>query len=408
MTKRTPLLILVLSIATLNSFKIKAQTATWTPLISGTSVSLIGVAAISDDTCYVSGASGTILKTVNGGATWVAQTSTTSQMLYGLDFYNSTNGFAAGDNGALVKTTNGGATWTSVSITSESLRSVKFLNSSTGFITGDNGLILKTTNGGVTWAATSTSTSQAIYSVWFTSATSGYAGCFNGSILQTIDGGDNWTPNTTGVSTQINTIDFTSPTTGVFIGASGVVRRSTNSGGTWSTVIMTSTPDFLNDLIFVNSNYGFITGGSISGSTGIILSTTDGGLNWATYLPGTPRLTNVDFPNQNTGYAAGLGGTILKCATNVGILENENTNVEILSAYPNPLTSSTTIDISKFKINGDISFELFDISGKLVEKTESVQHDKIIIEKKSLSAGTYFFKVTDSKKLIGTGKIIIE
>ena len=131
-------------------------------------------------------------------------------------------------------------------------------------------------------------------------------------------------------------------------------------------------------------------------------------MNWTSYLPGTPRLGNVDFSSANTGYAVGLNGTILKCATNVGIFENENTNVETLSAYPNPFTNSTTIDISKFKINGDISCELFDISGKLVEKTTSIQQDKIIIEKKSLSTGTYFFKITDSKKLIGTGKIIIE
>ena len=98
----------------------------------------------------------------------------------------------------------------------------------------------------------------------------------------------------------------------------------------------------------------------------------------------------------------------MKCATNVGILENENTKSETLSAYPNPLTLSSTIDISKLKKEGEVIFELFDISGKLVDKVENINSDIITIERKNLNSGTYFFNVSNSKKVLGTGKIIIE
>ena len=53
-----------------NLNQLKAQvTSGWTFIVSGTSTTLLGVAVPSENICYVSGISGIIRKSIDGGAT---------------------------------------------------------------------------------------------------------------------------------------------------------------------------------------------------------------------------------------------------------------------------------------------------------------------------------------------------
>ena len=54
-------------------------------------------------------ASGTILRTTNGGTTWTSQSSGTTNYLYGVSFTDANTGTAVGWNGTIIRTTNGGA-----------------------------------------------------------------------------------------------------------------------------------------------------------------------------------------------------------------------------------------------------------------------------------------------------------
>jgi hypothetical protein len=59
----------------------------------------------------VSGSSGTIRITTNGGTSWSPQTIATTATLYRIHFTDLQNGWVSGTLGSLFRTTNGGATW---------------------------------------------------------------------------------------------------------------------------------------------------------------------------------------------------------------------------------------------------------------------------------------------------------
>ena len=62
----------------------------------------------NENTGYVAGESGVIIKTVNAGDSWRSQNSNTEKNLYSIFFTDSIRGWAVGDSGAIVKTNTGG------------------------------------------------------------------------------------------------------------------------------------------------------------------------------------------------------------------------------------------------------------------------------------------------------------
>jgi photosystem II stability/assembly factor-like uncharacterized protein len=86
--------------------------------------------------------SGTIIKTINGGATWTAQTSGTLNDLHSVYFIDANTGYAVGGSvltgdGILLKTINGGTSWNSLlSVPKYQLYSVYFTDANTGYAVG--------------------------------------------------------------------------------------------------------------------------------------------------------------------------------------------------------------------------------------------------------------------------------
>src|SRR5262249_16006782 len=73
---------------------------------------LLGVFFTDANTGTVVGASGTILRTTDGGTNWRTQSGTTSNTLYAVAFTDPNTGIAVGDGGTILRTTDAGATWT--------------------------------------------------------------------------------------------------------------------------------------------------------------------------------------------------------------------------------------------------------------------------------------------------------
>jgi hypothetical protein len=71
--------------------------------------------------------------------------------LTSVNFVDANNGWISGYSGTLLKTTNGGTTWEAQSGTSNLLTDVYFTDAFNGWAVGDNGTILHTTNGGLTF-----------------------------------------------------------------------------------------------------------------------------------------------------------------------------------------------------------------------------------------------------------------
>ena len=125
----------------------------WEILNSGISDRYLNsIFMISNDTGWVAGQDGIILKTTDSGITWNSQMSATNEWIYSIFFIDDQKGWATGQNGMIIKTTNGGATWTEISkFTSSWFFSVFFIDDDNGWVSGQNGLVYNTSDGGNSW-----------------------------------------------------------------------------------------------------------------------------------------------------------------------------------------------------------------------------------------------------------------
>ena len=75
------------------------------------------------------------------------------------------------------------------------------------------------------------------------------------------------------------------------------------------------------------------------------------------------------------------------------------------SAYPNPVAESLKLKIESSDFDfSTLSFQLFDITGKLLE-SRKIESNETNIFMKNLVPATYFIKITDGSKEIKTFKI---
>lgn len=76
----------------------------------------------------------------------------------------------------------------------------------------------------------------------------------------------------------------------------------------------------------------------------------------------------------------------------------------VCSAYPNPTTDFLELKVESEKFK-DLSFQLYDITGKLLE-TKKIEGNETHIITSNLAPAIYFLKVMQSEKEIKTFKIV--
>jgi len=86
-----------------------------------------------------------------------------------------------------------------------------------------------------------------------------------------------------------------------------------------------------------------------------------------------------------------------------GIEKAKDINL-ICSAYPNPTTDFLTLNVKNYD-NENLSYQLFDMSGKLIENKKLTSNETTITMENRVAA-IYFLKVTDNQQEIKTFKII--
>ena len=128
------------------------------------------------------------------------------------------------------------------------------------------------------------------------------------------------------------------------------------------------------------------------------------------------------------GNASGSGGTVaysigqIVYTTNMGtngsvaqgvqqpyeisiVLGIDNHSIKLeLTAYPNPTTNFLTLNVGKAELS-TLNFQLYDISGKLIENRKIISNTETI-GMENFPSATYFLKVTNNNKEIKTFKII--
>ena len=144
---------------------------------------------------------------------------------------------------------------------------------------------------------------------------------------------------------------------------------------------------------------------------------------------GLTGLQAQESVNATGGNASGSGGTVAYSVGQVVYTTNTGTNGSVaqgvqqpfeisvvtgieeakginlaVSAYPNPTTDFLNLKVENYD-NTNLSYQLFDISGKLLQN-EKITGNQTSIVMSNLVPATYFVKVTEGNKEVKTFKII--
>ncbi len=270
---------------------------------------------------------------------WIPQNSNTNQRLLTTFFLNENLGWAGGNEGCILKTTDGGINWNYYSIgTKYTVHAIHFVDSLKGWtalytFTPDRaGYIAATNDGGINWYFQYYIDGVTLHNVYFHDQYFGWAIGSSGIFLRTVNGGTTWEENF--VSPQWSWgLCFISPNIGwVGDGYSGYIRKTTDGGFSWQ---YKSVPSYsrMMDIDFINENVGWAVG-----QYGHIIKTINGGEIWTHQNSMVSQeLNDVEFVNENEGWVVGLGGIILH-TTNGGtnwFMQNSSSSKDLhgLSFY---------------------------------------------------------------------------
>ena len=302
-------MILSIALAGVMAFSPSITLAIWEAQTSGTTVALYGVAALSEQKAVSVGASGTIMRTENGGELWSPVASGVTISLMAVYFLDENYGWCCGQNGTILASTDGGQSWLpqSSGIT-QFIYYVHFVDSLNGWACGQQGFVLNTANGGQTWTIQPTGSTMALWSIRFANNQVGWTVGQSGTILYTDNGGQSWNPQVSGSTAYLQSVFCVDEDTVFAAGANGTVLKTTDGGQTWVPCI-TGNISWLYQIYFSDANHGWAVA-----RYGIIYATMNGGDSWVTqYDAGSTTLVfrGVSMVNNMTGWVSGTAGTIM-------------------------------------------------------------------------------------------------
>ena len=401
---------------------------------SGVTVELNCVSVFDLNNAWVCGASGTVLRTSNGGVNWLNVTGSGIPVNVTLNHifavtpslvlaagYNATNTW-------VWRTTNSGANWQQVfSQANGFINALSIKNDSTGFLIGDpvggRWSIWKTSNNGAVWDSTGLRLPQA-------GSEAGYSNCMvyaqtrlwfgtsNTQIYYSSNNGANWSVQNTSPEADVTAMWFdpNGNTTGYFGGNN--IFKSTNYGVNWTGIGslgsglikgMTGFPMWSGNVMYVRNAsssiyYGFGTG------------------QWFIYYNAPAGTYNHIGVERNSGwpivgYAVRSNGGITKFNVFVeGVTQTGGEVPEKFSLsqnYPNPFNPVTNFEfrIANF---GLVKLTVYDALGKQVAVLVNQQLQPGTYEAdwnaSAFPSGIYYYKLkvetsrrevfTETKKMV--------
>jgi len=281
-------------------------------------------------------------------------------------FANSLTGYFGYGAGFVIKTTDGGTTWSQISSgTGESLNDIDRFPNGNLIAVGDNGTILSS-DGTSPWIISESFTQNNIVAVQILGSDSVVVVDEIGQVYQSADGGLTWSsagappPN----MSEAEDVHFTTFLDGWVIGfspISGSLYHTTDGGSTWTVV-----PDFQGAYVALDVEGTSIWAANV---TGRYYRSTDNGLTWIQGdLPGSPhQIKDMDFYNENLGYAVGWWGQAFKSIDGGAtweVLPTPNSDDNLTDIYivgENELWLSSNNNVAYYSATGGQNWAVLDI-----------------------------------------------
>jgi photosystem II stability/assembly factor-like uncharacterized protein len=268
---------------------------------------------------WVVGTSSALMETTDGGKTWNQKVLDLGEQVYRFSSisFKGEEGWVAGQPSLLLHTTDGGKSWARVPLSEKlpgSPENMFAIAPDTAEMVTDIGAMYRTTDGGRNWKALVTDAFGVVRSLHRSDDGRYIAVSARGNFFSTWEPGQaEWQPYNRNSSRRLQNMGFTKD--GRFwMLARGGQMQFTNSTDPedWQEAI---NPEFatswgLLDMAFRTNDEAWVVGGS-----GTLLGSFDGGKTWQKdrEVEDVPaNLYKVVFFDQNTGYAIGQRGTLLK------------------------------------------------------------------------------------------------
>lgn len=396
-------------------FSISTVQSQWISQTSGTTSQLYSVSAVNNNVVWICGASGTVLRTTNGGDNWLNASSppivNDVYNIFGIDECNALVTRSTSTEALVWKTTNCGTTWVEVfNQPMGYINAIEIGPGGTGLMVGNplfgKWSIWRTADYGATWDSSGMLLPQAgteagYRNSLYASGTSYWFGTNNNRIYYTPNSGVTWnvqaTPDLYSYAIWFNSL----------VGlAGGIGGMKTTDGGTnWAASTFPGSSS-INCIAGTGSTFW------ISRNNLAIYKTSNAGENWTTDYT-SPQIV-LDIAIARTGnrlWAVGLNGSISRSEGAVSI-NNISSNVpdrySLSQNYPNPFNPSSKIqfDITKADF---VSLKVYNTLGqevsKLVNENLSPGTYEVTFDGAGLNSGIYFYTLrigefTETKKMV--------
>lgn len=421
------LLVTVLSLFIISSF------AQWTQQTSPVKSDLTDIAFYSSNIGYAVGTGGTVIRTLNGGRSWQQVTSPDSSDILSVTVPDSLGVMvttaATFGTGAVFQSKNQGLTWRKTLVDTRNfyagaVNKQKLYSASSAIYTS--------ANAGLNWQKQEALNGTSVYTkVDFTDERNGVvAGNISGILTYSADiwktpDGYSWYkldpfsfPNANAYS-ALTLLDwdkmvlvtnfynrFSSGDSSQILLLSDMRLALDVFGDTiWKFKYNIINPSFYDE---VSDCKFFTTGkGYMSSTTGVIYRTTNLGKKLTTEYKSKTPLTALYMLDENTGYAVGEGGLILKRGTKTVTASAPSISVKL---YPNPAHNSATIN---FKLNAEqaVAVQVTGEHGNIVwqqkEKSFTAGDQQLQINVSNLQPGLYQVNLLSKGVVIGNGQLMV-
>ncbi len=352
---------------------------TWVQVKTDTTLPYNSVYFVDEDTGFVFGEDGIILRSTDGGSSWDTRSIDSYIGAYLDVFFFKAATFTDKDTGFLVgggyygneiyKTTDCGRTWQwneqiIMPKIYTGLNDISFVDKNRGYISGDAGVLLITSDGGNTWQRDTAGYYN--YSTCFTDSLNGFVvgiGSYYPFIYSTTDEGKSWTEIDSGLipGYALYKVRFSDKENGWIVGGEGMVYRTANGGKNWTAI--NQEPYKFNSIYFVDENTGWAVGDS-----GIIVHTTDGGENWEEQNKNDSLIFNSVYAIDNqsvftAGTILNIGGTPVTPIRSV-MFSSHNGG----ATWQRQIIDSTSVLSSIFFISPNIGWSVG--SGRIYKTTD--------------------------------------